>query len=845
MKMATPAGKTFAESDMLLIAKALEQRGATMDPAKMQAELSMIERIYTATQGRVDAQQILGNIQYAKGGLGQTMDLSFLPIFAAMIEQIKSAGGNGGQIGTALTSLQQSIINGTGSGQAQKERARLGLLDPNGLVWNKQGNIDQQKSNLRMAGAEEFQRNPYEWIQNYLKPAMIRAGIDLTNDAAVNQTLNKLFPNRNAANIAGMMTNRGALLEKDAANINQSKAGQDAREINIQTAKANIEAFKAQLENLGIVMGTTLLPAITTVAHAFTVMFEGLAEFFQAHPLAATFTTWAAAIGAVVLAIAGFAKVFGVASGMIGALFSLGQLPAVLSVVGAAVRTFIGVLGVGLTSLTGIVAAFFAGWELGSWIANLEIAGKQVRTWGADLIEWVVGAFRKGWGIIGQIVSSIIPGAQAAQAVGAAGPDWKRVGGASGSWNTGSVSGSWGPAGEDYGNEGRRMSPFGRSAGRLFASTTSPGVTSGGGRAAKVKAEEIGKAITDPYQQEKQDFLRSEKAVYTDLDKILAGIDKDAEKRAKDKAQAEYDAYRISFDKIGELKQDYSEKLAAIDDLERNGQISRTAAEAQKLAIIKEEADALDVLIAKQRQMPGGTIKDGIALDKLGQRNDSARAALPSDQIELLRTAQSGFQGFFRDILSGSVSAGNAFKRFGDTVQKTVLDLISKRLGDMLYDSIFGALMGGGGAGGKGGGGYGTGSAGGVLGPLMQMFGGGGGSFGSLAGAFSGYGFGGTGMGASMLATDSVAGGSFAEALASGIAVLDTGTNYVPHDMLAMIHEGESVTPKQYNPHAGGSGGGMPMINNFTINGPTDRRSQGQIAAEIESAASRQARRRR
>lgn len=30
------------------------------------------------------------------------------------------------------------------------------------------------------------------------------------------------------------------------------------------------------------------------------------------------------------------------------------------------------------------------------------------------------------------------------------------------------------------------------------------------------------------------------------------------------------------------------------------------------------------------------------------------------------------------------------------------------------------------------------------------------------------------------------------------------GTNYVPRDMLAMIHEGESITPKAYNPAAGG-----------------------------------------
>lgn len=44
----------------------------------------------------------------------------------------------------------------------------------------------------------------------------------------------------------------------------------------------------------------------------------------------------------------------------------------------------------------------------------------------------------------------------------------------------------------------------------------------------------------------------------------------------------------------------------------------------------------------------------------------------------------------------------------------------------------------------------------------------------------------------------------------AGAASLDVGTNYVPRDMLANIHEGEAVVPKEFNPAAGGgaSGGG-------------------------------------
>jgi hypothetical protein len=34
----------------------------------------------------------------------------------------------------------------------------------------------------------------------------------------------------------------------------------------------------------------------------------------------------------------------------------------------------------------------------------------------------------------------------------------------------------------------------------------------------------------------------------------------------------------------------------------------------------------------------------------------------------------------------------------------------------------------------------------------------------------------------------------------------DVGTNYVPRNMLALVHEGEAITPKRYNPAAGGGG---------------------------------------
>ncbi len=69
---------------------------------------------------------------------------------------------------------------------------------------------------------------------------------------------------------------------------------------------------------------------------------------------------------------------------------------------------------------------------------------------------------------------------------------------------------------------------------------------------------------------------------------------------------------------------------------------------------------------------------------------------------------------------------------------------------------------------------------------------------------------------------------SIASAIFSGAPKLDVGTDYVPQDMLAVVHKGEKIIPAAEN--TAGAGRGLNVANYFSIQGPVDRRTEAQVA---------------
>lgn len=373
-----------AHDEAYTVAKALEMKGAVKNPAEFEAAADLMTKAIIASGGKVAAADFLSTFKYGRAATIGWDDRFTYSILPTLIQEMKSSGGTGGAggPGNALMSAYAAVVGGAVPQKALKVWQSLGLLDSSKIVWNKVGSAKGLRPGGIM-GSETFQSDPYRWTQQFLVPALVKAGYD--TEAKQRQVLQYLFPNRTAGFIMSQMALQGWKFDRDQKIIGQASGLSAYDELIRRDPVMAEKALGAQWENFKIALGKTIVPVLIPLLRSLTDALNGLATFTARHPtltqgLMLTFTALSAlaTVGGGLLVGAAGLKLAGVA------LTTLTGLP--LASAAAGLGTLVGVIG-------SIVA-------LGMAIANADKIGAMKYSPGNLIVEGgkaIGGGLRAGW----------------------------------------------------------------------------------------------------------------------------------------------------------------------------------------------------------------------------------------------------------------------------------------------------------------------------------------------------------------------------------------------------------------------------------------------------------------
>lgn len=405
----------------------IDAMGGQQNPSRASWIATDAGQVIAASGGKDTLQSMETSFRALSKILSVNMGQAGFRFFNAGNEEFKAAGGGGAGGNTKMATLLNALTTAAAGGVMGKGAAYV--LEATGLIKkadvHKYGHSSTQAlvSQGALLNTQVLLHDPGKFIFGTLvphfealvmkrwkehKPGMVNpdTAAGLSQDTAMMATYFSKFKvgGQSLASAMAMFSNpeiQRSILAKERQMQQVATNAQSSHGINA-TAAGQWKIFHSQLHNLGVNIGTTILPALTGLLRVVNALVVGLNGFVQAFPKGSMFATVGIAILGVVEAIKGLSALLGLGKSF-GQMFGLMSASALgadaqiaagsatttaevaannLSMASTFALTGKGMIasavemvaGIGKTFLLGF-ASFAAGWELWQSIKSFEIAG--------------------------------------------------------------------------------------------------------------------------------------------------------------------------------------------------------------------------------------------------------------------------------------------------------------------------------------------------------------------------------------------------------------------------------------------------------------------------------------
>jgi hypothetical protein len=264
------------ETKFMDMLKVIELRGGTKSRAEFEKQANMVQKVISATGGRVGPEEWRHLI--STGGLAakSMRDDAFFYQLEPLVQEM-----GGDRVGTGLMTAYSSLYQGHASKRSVQNMQKLGLIEDTSKVhFDKAGQMAFLNPGA-LKGAELFKKSQFEWMKEVLLPTLAKKG--LTSKDQVLDAIGAIFSSRKGADLMAAMYLQRQQIEKNER-LNRGAADIDTIDKTSRTTAAGKELnAAAKLADAKLRFGAAALPIYTSALDTAANALERFNRFADKH----------------------------------------------------------------------------------------------------------------------------------------------------------------------------------------------------------------------------------------------------------------------------------------------------------------------------------------------------------------------------------------------------------------------------------------------------------------------------------------------------------------------------------------------------------------------------------